>query len=148
MPLIYQVFVDLFLLWIFCIGFETIWPLLADYNRPIISNRSRSKIHKTNMDLLTECCDKFREMVYNYCSLFMQQMLPQVDGLTYPIQHRFTQSMNFIIQCISKFFTVAKLHDSCQILITDNFGQNIFEQVKKCELYANICQLLEFPFSH
>ena len=68
-----------------------------------MSNRSRLKIHKTNMDLLTECCEKFREMVYNYCFLFMQQMLPQVDGLTYPIQHRFTQSMNFIIQCISKF---------------------------------------------
>ena len=83
------------------------------------------------MDLLTECCDKFREMVYNYCSLFMQQMLPQVDGLTYPIQHRFTQSMNFIIQCISNFFTVAKLQNSCQILVTDNLGQNIFEQVKK-----------------
>ena len=66
-----------------------------------------------------------------YCCLFMQQMLPQVDGLTYPIQHRFMQSMKFIIQCISKFFTVAKLHDSCQILVTDNLGQNIFEQVKK-----------------
>ena len=83
------------------------------------------------MDLLTEFCDKFREMVYNYCSLFMQQMLPQVDGLTYPVPHRFTQSMNFIIQCISKFFTLAKLHDSCQILVTENLGQNVFEQVKK-----------------
>ena len=61
----------------------------------------------------------------------MQQMLPQVDGLTYPIQHRFMQSMKFIIQCISKFFTVAKLNDLCQILVTDNLGQNIFEQVKK-----------------
>ena len=82
---------------------------------------------------ISECCDNFREMVYNYCSLFMQQMLPQVDGLTYPIQHRFTQSMNFIIQCISKFFllSVAKLHDSRQILVTDNLRQNIFEQVKK-----------------
>ena len=27
---------------------------------------------------LTECCEKFGEMVYN-CSHFMQQMLPQVD---------------------------------------------------------------------
>ena len=71
--------------------------------RPIISNHSRSKIHKANMDLLTECCEKFREMVCNYCFLFMEQMLPQVDGLTYPIQHRFTQGMNFIIQGISKF---------------------------------------------
>ena len=79
---------------------------------------------------LTKCCQTFREMVYN-CSLFMQQMLPQVDGLTYPIQHRLTQSMNFVIQCISKFFTVAKLQDSCQFLVTDNLGQNIFEQVKK-----------------
>ena len=77
------------------------------------------------MDLLTECCDKFRAMVYNYCSLFMQQMLPQVDGLTYLVQHRFAQSMNFIIQCVSRFFTVAKLHNSCQILVTDNLGQNI-----------------------
>ena len=25
-----------------------------------------------------------------------------------------------------------------------NLGQNIFEQVKKGELYANICELLEF----
>ena len=25
-----------------------------------------------------------------------------------------------------------------------NLGQNIFEQVKKWELYANICELLEF----
>ena len=83
------------------------------------------------MDLLTECCDKFREMVYNCCSFFMQQTLPQVDGLTYPIQHRVIQSLNFIIQCISKLFTVAKLHDSCQILVTYNLGQNIFEQVKK-----------------
>ena len=74
----------------------------------------------------------------------MQQMLPQVDGLTCPIQHRSTQSMNFVIQCISKVFTVAKLRDSCQILITDNLGQNIFEQLKKLELYANICELLEF----
>ena len=61
----------------------------------------------------------------------MQQMLPQVDGMTYPIQHRFTQSMNFIIQCKSKFFTVAESHDSCQIWVTDNPGQNIFEQLKK-----------------
>ena len=71
------------------------------------------------MDLLTECCDKLREMVYSYCSLFMQQMLLQIDGLTYPIQQRFTQSMNSIIQCISK------------IMVTGNLGQNIFEQVKK-----------------
>ena len=83
------------------------------------------------MDLLTECCDKLREMVYNYCSPFMEQMLPQIDGLTYPIQQRFTQSMNFIMQCISKSFTVAKLQNSCQILVTDNLGRNIFEQVKK-----------------
>ena len=68
---------------------------------------------------LTKCCEKFGEMVYN-CSHFMQQMLPQVDGLTYPIQHRSTQSMNFVIQCITKFFTAAKLHGSCQILVTDN----------------------------
>ena len=95
------------------------------------------------MDLLTECCDKFREMVYNFCSPFKQQMPPQIDGLTYPVQHRFTQSMNFIIQCISKFFTMAKLHNSCQILVVHNFGQNIFEQVKKWELYAKICELLE-----
>ena len=61
----------------------------------------------------------------------MEQMLPQADGLTYPIQHRFMQSMKFIIQCISKFFAVAKLHDSCQIFVTDNLGQTIFEQVKK-----------------
>ena len=53
---------------------------------------------------LTKCCQKLREMVYN-CSLFMQQMLPQIDGLTC---HRSTQSMNFVIQYISKFFTVAK----------------------------------------
>ena len=76
------------------------------------------------MDLLTECCDNFREMVYNYCSLFMQQMLPQVDGPTYPIQHRFTQSMNFIIQCISKFFTVAKF--ITQLL--SNFGHSLSEK--------------------
>ena len=75
----------------------------------------------------------------------MQQMLPQVNGLTYPIQHRSTQSMNFVIQCITTFFTAAKLHDSCQILVTDNLGQNIFEQVKKREFYANICELLELP---
>ena len=61
----------------------------------------------------------------------MQQMLPQDDGLTYPIQHRSTQSMNFIIQCVSKVSTVDKLHDSCQILVTENLGQNIFGQVKK-----------------
>ena len=79
---------------------------------------------------LTKCCEKFREMVYN-CSHFMQQMLPQVDGLIYPIQLRSTQSMNFVIQCITKFFTAAKLHDSCQSLVTDNLGQNIFEQLKK-----------------
>ena len=71
------------------------------------------------MDLLTESCEKFREMVYNYCSLFMQQMLPQVEGLMYPVQHRCTQSMNLIIQCISKFFTVTKLPDACQMLVTD-----------------------------
>ena len=75
----------------------------------------------------------------------MQQMLPQMDGLTYPIQHRSTQSTNFVIQCITKFFTAAKLHDSCQILVTDNLGQNKFEQVKKWEFYANICELLELP---
>ena len=69
-------------------------------------------------------------MVYN-CSHFMLQMPPNVDGLKYPIQHRSTQSMNFVIQCITKFFTAAKLHDSSQILVTDNLGQNIFEQVKK-----------------
>ena len=79
---------------------------------------------------LIKCSQKFREMAYN-CSLFMQQMLPQVDGLTYPIQHRSTKSMNFVIQCRSKFFTVAKLRDSCEILVTDNLGQNKFEQVKK-----------------
>ena len=94
---------------------------------------------------LTKCCEKFRKMVYSR-SHFMQQMLPQVDGLTYPIQHRSTESMNFVIQCITKFFTAAKLHDSCQILVTDNLGQNIFEQVKKSEFYANICELLELPF--
>ena len=43
------------------------------------------------------------------------------------------------------FFTVAKLHDSSQILVTNNLGQNIFEQVKKWELYANIRELLESP---
>ena len=91
---------------------------------------------------LAKGCEKFRERVYN-CSHFMQQMLPQVDGLTYPIQHRSTQSMNFVIQCISKFFTGAKLHDSCQILVTDHLGQNIFKQMKKSEFYANICQFLE-----
>ena len=79
---------------------------------------------------LTKCCEKFREMVYN-CSHFMQQMLLQVDGLTYPIQHRSTKGMNFVIQCITNFFTAAELHDSCQILVTDNLGQNIFERVKK-----------------
>ena len=79
------------------------------------------------MDLLTECCDKFREKVFHFCSLFMQQMLPQIDGLTYPVQDRFTQSMNFIIKYISKFFTIAKLHNLCQILVTDNLGQNIIE---------------------
>ena len=68
---------------------------------------------------LTKCCEKFKEMVYN-CSHFMQQMLPQVDGLTYLIQHRSTQSINFVIQCITKFFTAAKLYYSCQILVTDN----------------------------
>ena len=63
---------------------------------------------------LTKCCEKFREMAYN-CSHFMQQLLPQVDGLTYLIQHRSTQSMNFVIQCITKFLLhAAKLHDSCQ----------------------------------
>ena len=41
-------------------------------------------------------------MVYNF-SHFMQQMLPQVDGLTYPIQHRSTQSMNFLVQCVLNF---------------------------------------------
>ena len=71
-------------------------------------------------NLFNGCCEKFREMVYNYWSLFMQQMLPQVDGLTYPIQHRFTQSMNFIIQYKLKFVTVGKSHDSCQIWVTDN----------------------------
>ena len=69
-------------------------------------------------------------MVYN-CSHFMLQILPKLDGLKYPIQHRSIQSMNFVIQCITKFFTAAKLHDSSQILVTDNLGQNIFEQVKK-----------------
>ena len=78
---------------------------------------------------LTKCCEKFREMVYN-CSHFMLQMLPKVDGLKYPIQQRSTQSMNFVIQCITKFFTAVNLHDSSQNLVTDNFGQNIFEQVK------------------
>ena len=78
----------------------------------------------------TKCCEKFREMVYN-CFHFMQQMLFQMDGLTDPIQHRSTQSMNFVIQFITKFFTAAKLQDSCKILVTDNPGQNIFEQVKK-----------------
>ena len=53
----------------------------------------------------------------------MQQMLPQVDGLTYPIQHRSTQSMNFVIQCITEFFTAPKLHDSCQILVTDSLSK-------------------------
>ena len=61
----------------------------------------------------------------------MQQMLPKVDGLKYPIQHRSTQSMKFVIQCITKFFTAAELHDYCQILVIDTFEQNIFEQVKK-----------------
>ena len=69
-------------------------------------------------------------MIYN-CSNFMLQMLPKVDGPKYPIQQRSTQSMNFVIQCITKFFTAAKLHDSSQILDTDNLGQTIFEQVKK-----------------
>ena len=96
------------------------------------------------MDLLTECCDKFREMVYNYCSLFIQQMLPQVDGLTYPIQHRFTQSMNFIIQCISKFFTVAKLQNSCQILVTDCLrkmelcGHSFHVSKIRCNIFAEV----------
>ena len=51
---------------------------------------------------LTKCCEKFREMVYNF-SHFMQQMLPQVDGLKYPIQHRSTKSMKFLIQCRLNF---------------------------------------------
>ena len=76
------------------------------------------KLIKQTWISLTKCCEKIREIVYNF-SHFMQQMLPQVDGLTYPIQHRSTQSMNFVIQCITKFFTAAKLHDSCQILVTD-----------------------------
>ena len=87
---------------------------------------------------LTKCCEKFKEMVYN-CSHFMQQMLPQVDGLTYPIQQRSTQSMNFVIQCITKIFTVAKLYYSCQILVTDNLGQNIFEHSEEMII---LCQYL------
>ena len=71
---------------------------------------------------LTKCCEKFRKMVYN-CSQFKQQMLPQVDGLTYSIQHRSTESMNFIIQCITNIFTAAKLHDSCQSLVTDSLSK-------------------------
>ena len=89
-----------------------------------------SKFIKQTLISLTKCCQTFREMAYN-CSLFMQQMLHKAGGLTYPMQHRLTQSMNFVIQCISKFFTVAKLHGSCQILVTDNLGQNVFEQVKR-----------------
>ena len=77
-----------------------------------------TKFIKQTWISLTKCCEKFREMVYN-CSHFMQEMLPQVDGLTYLIQHRSTHSMNFVIQGITKFFTAAKLHDSCQILVTD-----------------------------
>ena len=69
---------------------------------------------------LTKCCEKFRKMVYNCSSHFVQLMLPQVDGLTYPIQHRSIQSMNFVTQHITKFFAAAKLHDSCQILVTDS----------------------------
>ena len=61
-------------------------------------------------------------MVYNF-SHFMQQMLSQVDGLTYLIQHRSTKSMNFVIQCKTKFFTAAKLHDSCQILVADSLSK-------------------------
>ena len=98
-------------------------------NMAIVSQLSPSyqiiadpKFIKQTWISLTKCCEKFREMVYSR-SHFMQQMLPQVDGLTYPIQHRSTESMNFVIQCITKFFTAAKLHDSCQILVTDSLSK-------------------------